>query len=107
MKAELLVGQRIKERRLVLKLTQDDLSKTLGVTRQHISFIEQGKGSPSLTLLPKLASELGVSVDYLVSGKTCVITDSVPAVKADKLLSLKSKKAIIALIEELQREGSG
>jgi hypothetical protein len=54
-----------------------------------------------------LASELGVSVDYLVSGKTCVITDSVPAVKADKLLSLKSKKAIIALIEELQREGSG
>ena len=59
-----------------------------------------------MTLPPKLASESGVSVDYLVSEKAGVITESVPAVRADKLLSLKSKKAIIALIEELQRERS-
>ena len=95
------IGKRVKERRLLLQITQEKLSGALGVTPQHISFIEQDKGAPSLMLLPALAEELGVSVDYLVSGKDCVITDAIPAIKADKRLKLKAKKALIALVEEL------
>jgi transcriptional regulator with XRE-family HTH domain len=105
MSDETTVGKRIKERRLRLKVTQEQLSQALGVTPQHISFIEQDKGAPSLTLLPKLAEELGVSVDYLVSGKESVITEPIPAIKGDKHLNLKAKKALIALIEELHSTG--
>ena len=70
------------------------------MTPQHISAIEQDKGAPSLTLLPKLADELGVSTDYLLSGKEGIITNTIPAIKADKMLPLKVKRALIALVEE-------
>ena len=53
-----------------------------------------------MSLLPKLADELGVSTDYLLSGKEGIITDVIPAIKADKELTLKVKRALIALVEE-------
>jgi len=94
------LGERIRERRQTLKITQQDLAQALGMTPQHISAIEQNKWSPSLAVLPKLAEELGVSTDYLLSGKEGIITDVIPAIKADKTLPLKVKRALIALIEE-------
>lgn len=104
MDEKMSLGKRVRERRHALEITQEQLAQALGVTPQHISLIEQDKGSPSLTLLPRLAEELGVSVDYLVSGKDCVITDTIPAIKADTRLSVRVKKALIALVEELHRE---
>jgi transcriptional regulator with XRE-family HTH domain len=95
------LGERIKQRRQALKITQQELAQSLGITPQHISAIEQDKWAPSLILLPKLAEELGVSIDYLVSGKEGIITDTIPAIKADKRLKLKVKRALIALVEEL------
>ena len=105
MKEKIGLGDRIKERRQVLQITQEQLSKALGVTPQHISLMEQEKSAPSLTILPRLAKELGVSVDYLVSGEKCVITDAIPAIKADTRLTIKAKKAVIALVEELHSQG--
>ena len=95
------LGKRVLERRAFLRITQEDLSAALGITAQHISLIEHGKGSPSLSLLPRLAEALGVSVDYLVVGKASVVTEVIPAIKADERISNKVKNALIALIEEI------
>ncbi len=97
----LSLGERFLERRQALHITQQDLARSLGVTPQHISLIEQNKVAPSVALLAGLATELGVSVDYLVSGKEGIITDTIPAIKADKRLKIKAKKALIAMVEEL------
>jgi len=96
------LGKRIKQRRQILKITQQELAQALGLTPQHISAIEQDKRTPSIACLAKLAEELGVSIDYLVSGKEGIITDTIPAIKADKRLNLKVKRALIALVEELR-----
>lgn len=96
------LGQRIRKRRQVLKITQQELAQALGVSPQHISLIEQDKAAPSITLLPKLAEQLGITIDYLVSGKEGVITDIIPAIKADKNLNLKAKRTLIAFVELLQ-----
>ena len=96
------LGQRIKQRRQILKITQQELADALGMTPQHISAIEQDKGAPSLTLLPKLAEQLGVTIDYLVTGKETIITDIIPAIKADKSLKLKVKRLLIGLVEEFR-----
>jgi len=101
------LGERIKLRRQALNITQQQLAQALGMTPQHISAIEQDKGAPSLILLPKLAEELGVSIDYLVSGKEGIITDTIPAIKADKRLTLKAKRLLIGLIEELREPAVG
>jgi len=95
------LGQRIKMRRQALKLTQQELAEALGLTPQHISAIEKGKRAPSLPSLAKLAEELGVTIDYLLTGKEGVITDTIPAIKADKKLKLEAKKALIALVRSL------
>jgi len=95
------IGKRIRKRRQELKLTQEDLASALGLTPQHISGIEQDKRNPSLSSLAKLAEELGITVDYLVTGKEGVIVDTIPAIKADKKLSLESKKALVTLVQEL------
>jgi len=95
------LGQRIRKRRQTLKVTQQELAKATGVTPQHISAIEQGKRDPSLASLARLAEELGVTVDYLVAGKEGGITNAIPAIKGDKRLNLKIKKALVALIQEL------
>jgi len=95
------LGERIRTRRQALNLTQQDLAKALSMTPQHISALEQDKRSSSLPSLVRLAEELGVTVDYLLTGKEGVITDTIPAIKADKKLSLKAKKALVSLVEEL------
>ena len=96
----------MRERRKELNLTQEDLARALGFTPQHISVIEQDKRGPSLPSLAKLAEELGVTIDYLVTGKEGVITETIPAIKADKKLSLESKQALVGLIKELYRAQS-
>ena len=97
------VGQRTRMRRQALKITQQELAEGIGMSPQHISAIEQDKRAPSLPALAKLAEELGVTIDYLVTGKEGVITDTIPAIKADKTLTLEVKKALIALVREWRK----
>ncbi len=97
------LGERIRKRRQELGLTQNSLAQALGLTPQHISVIEQDKRVPSLSSLGKLAEELGVTIDYLVTGKESVAADSIAAIKGDTRLSLHSKRALVTLIEELHR----
>jgi len=104
------LGKRVIGRRQILKISQLLLAQALGVTPQHVSLIEQDKAAPSLALLPKLAKEVGVTIDYLLTGEEGVITDVIPAIKADKMLTLKVKRALIALVEDhhesaMQEEG--
>ncbi|PPD57529.1 helix-turn-helix domain-containing protein [Dehalogenimonas etheniformans] len=100
------IGDRIKAKRLDLKLTQQDLSNGLHITPQHISAIEQNKRLPSLSMLEKLAEELGVTIDYLVTGRESILSGLLPAIKADPRLSLRARKALASIIEELHDHAS-
>ncbi len=87
-----------------MELTQLQLAQALGVTPQHISAIEKDRRTPSLDSLAKLAEELGVTIDYLVTGKESVITDPIPAIKAEKKFKVEIKKALITLMQALYTE---
>ena len=56
---------RIKEYRTHLNLTQEDLAKTVGVRRETIVFLEQGKYNPSLKLAHDVALALHTTIDDL------------------------------------------
>lgn len=51
----------------VRSLTQDALAKASGVPRSTIANLESGDGNPSLTVLIKVASALGVPIDELLA----------------------------------------
>jgi putative transcriptional regulator len=56
---------RIKELRARYNLTQDDLARKIGVRRETILFIENGKYVPSLKLAHDIAKVLKTSMDEL------------------------------------------
>jgi len=59
------VQTRIKEYRSRLSMTQDDLAKKVGVRRETIVFLEQGKYNPSLRLAHDVARALHTKIDDL------------------------------------------
>jgi putative transcriptional regulator len=56
---------RIKEHRTRVGLTQDDLARRVGVRRETIVFLEQGKYNPSLKLAHDVAVALHATIDDL------------------------------------------
>lgn len=55
----------LKEYRVRQSLTQGQLAEEVGVRRETIVFLEQGKYNPSLRLAHSLARRLGTSIDSL------------------------------------------
>jgi putative transcriptional regulator len=56
---------RIREYRTRRALTQEDLAKKVGVRRETIVFLEQGKYNPSLRLAHDVAVALDATIDDL------------------------------------------
>ena len=56
------VIQSIKERREILKVTQEALAELSGVGLRTLKQFESGKGNPTLHTLQKLADVLGMEV---------------------------------------------
>ena len=79
------MGQRIYERRKKLGLTQEALAEKGDTTTQFISYAEMGKRAMRPENLLKVASALGVSTDYLLTGD---IVDKDLLLISDKLRML-------------------
>ena len=56
---------RIREKRKEMKISQEELAKKCGVSRQTINAIENNKYDPTLSLAFALSRELGMLVDEL------------------------------------------
>ncbi|HFI0113133.1 TPA: helix-turn-helix transcriptional regulator [Streptococcus suis] len=56
---------RVKDYRLLLGISQLDLAKTIGVSRQTINMIENNKYNPSLDLCINLAKALETDLNSL------------------------------------------
>lgn len=56
---------RIKSARAMLDITQQDLAKSVGVTRQTINAIEKGDYNPTIKLCLAIAKVLNKSLDEL------------------------------------------
>ncbi|MFY0630874.1 MAG: helix-turn-helix transcriptional regulator [Flavobacteriaceae bacterium] len=53
----------LKVQRAIKDLTQDDLAKEIGVSRQTINSIEKGRYVPSTVLALKLSAVFGITVN--------------------------------------------
>jgi transcriptional regulator with XRE-family HTH domain len=97
-----LMGQRIKERREALGISQVDLAKQAEKqTATYIALIENGDRNVSTADLIKIAKALGTTVSFL-TGEERVTPDIRYALKADKELSSKDKKMLVHLIERMK-----
>src|SRR6058998_612713 len=95
------VGARLKRLRLQRGLSQRDLSSP-GVSYAYISRIEAGARTPSVKALRKLAQKLGVSVEYLETGRDIREVDDRELKLADAELQLRLEADTGAAEEKLQ-----
>lgn len=57
----------IRVQRAIKEMTQEELAREVGVTRQTINAIEKGKYNPSLDLAFKLAALFDMTIEELFS----------------------------------------
>ena len=61
------IGQRFKNVRKVLNMSQEEFASSLGITKQAISNFEHSKSLPSMVILNKMLLNFDVNLNYLVS----------------------------------------
>ncbi|MDD5438762.1 MAG: helix-turn-helix domain-containing protein [Candidatus Omnitrophica bacterium] len=82
-----MLGQTLKELREARKLTQDDLAKKLGVSRQAVCMWEADKRELRASMINKIADALSVSVAELVKPREI----NVSVLKKEEIMAGKGK----------------
>jgi transcriptional regulator with XRE-family HTH domain len=98
----LKIGRHIRKTRKALELKQQDLADGVGVTSQHISRIELDLTAPSAEALLKLSETLGVTTDYLLTGRETVPLDATGAIRSEPDISATAKRHLIGVLNELR-----
>lgn len=62
------IGERVRERRKALGISQRDLSELAGVSLHTLSDLESGKGNPTLATLERVLLPLGLVLSIQVRG---------------------------------------
>lgn len=96
------LGQRIREYRIKINMTQEALAEAASVSAVYISQIETGNRKPSLETVFKISIILNVSMDYLI--KDSVIESSNG--RMDELIALLKGRPEeeIALVTDTAKE---
>lgn len=71
------LGQRIREERLKLNLTQSQLAESIDISDTYIGQIERGERSLTLDTLVRLVNRLGVTIDYLLKDSVETTNDNI------------------------------
>jgi transcriptional regulator with XRE-family HTH domain len=56
----------------MLDITQQDLADAVGVSRPYIASIESGRANPSLAVVERIATALGLELDFVARPPTTV-----------------------------------
>lgn len=73
----ILLGKRIRDERLLLRLTLEKLAERTDKSINFIGQIERGEGKPSLETMVAIANALGTTVDSLLQDSVPAVNDSV------------------------------
>jgi y4mF family transcriptional regulator len=102
------VGNRIKTRRAELGWTQDQLAEKAGISKSFVSDVENGKRSIGAETLLDVGRALGVSLDFLMTGKgsrkqqaEAQIPASLARFAADEGLSVRDTLTLLELQERI------
>lgn len=95
------IGKRIKIARARMNLTQETVADKIGVTPQHVSNIETGNASVSLTALVSIANLLHVSIDELLCD-TVLKSKHIFMKEADEIFSDCNEYEVRVLVDILK-----
>lgn len=71
------LGKRIREERLNLNLTQEQLAEYVDISTSYIGQIERGERKVTLDTLVRISNRLNVSIDYLLKDSINIDNDNI------------------------------
>lgn len=117
------VGSRIRRRRLVLGIAQQDLAHSIGVSFQQVQKYESGANRVSASRLVQIAETLGVPASYFFEDpdrggpvkaansdieETLYRSDTLDLIRAYYAIPEEStRKRVLELIKSMAKSGSG
>lgn len=93
-----MLNKQIRSLRRKKGWSQAEFAQRLHISPSAIGMYEQGRREPSIGVLVTMAEELGVTLDYLVTGKVCMQADSSSIEQGEHILDA------FALIKDLSCE---
>jgi transcriptional regulator with XRE-family HTH domain len=98
-------GERIIYQRKQKKWSQDELAKKVGTSAPIIGRYERDEIKPSIEVASKIASELGVTIDYLINGTAVMLDkDSIKRLQDIQKLNDKEKEHLYHTVDALLRD---
>lgn len=100
-------SQKIKELRIEKNWKQDTLAKEIGTDIRQISLYENGKTSPSIETIVKIAQTFNVSIDYLLieeyPRRPLILKDNsvIEKIQNIELLTQEEKTSVFKIIDGL------
>ena len=106
------IGKRLKNMRLDIGMTQEQLAQEIGLSGNYVSEIEQEKKSPSEPIYLAIELKFGVNGDWLKkgTGKKYVPEKFPPTKKEAELLQVfremspEDKKMLLALFDKFRKK---
>ena len=71
----IFLGKRIRDERLKLNLTQEQLAEYADISASYMGQIQRGERKVTLDTLIKITNKLRVSIDYLLKDSTTINDD--------------------------------
>ncbi len=99
----MIIGSKIKEKRIALGLSQDELGKRLGVSKVSICGYEKGTRTPTIQNFVDLMAILGLTPDELLGREVTVNIDGVSDKDNEYVAHLS--KTDLQIIKELKKHG--
>lgn len=99
---EIEIGLRIREMRKIKHYTRDVLSSKVGISSKFLYEIETGRKNFSAVILQKLARELDVSCDYIMTGEKTEQYEAVQFLKRLEALGSEKLARLQKLLDVLE-----
>ena len=93
-----MIGKRIKNKRIEMKITQEQMSNDLNLSTFYISKIENGKSCPTLDTLSVIANYLSIDLAFLITG-TSTLEKSYYLKQLDEICSKANNKQLNLIIK--------
>lgn len=90
------IGDKIRERRMFLKMTQENLANDIDVSASFISDIENGRRKMSLETMIKISIVLQTSLDYF-------ILDNINSVKIKNEIKIEQLRNLLQPVDEKEQ----
>jgi transcriptional regulator with XRE-family HTH domain len=94
-----MIGEALRLMRVFSDLKQGELAEKLGVSKSHISEIENGNKSPSLDLLQRYSSEFNLPISAIM-----FFAEEIPNAKSGKGFRTKVAENILNILSFIEKK---